>query len=276
MSVHATDRPIHINSHDCEKGLKKMSIYVVTHKKYDIPEMEGYIPIQVGAALNADLGYLKDSGGDNISAKNKNYCELTALYYIWKNKPQDDIAGLVHYRRYFYTKRTLDPKKNILTYSQAKDILKEYDIIVPYKMRRKGNTIKEDYAIHHNVRDYEECRNIISEQCPEFLGAFDAVSESKELFQYNMMVCSKPLFDEYCQWIFDILFELESRIDITDYDAYNQRIYGFLSERLFNVWVMHKGLKVKKLEVFNIEDSKSGLLKANIKNIIKPLMGVKR
>ncbi|MBP1564496.1 MAG: DUF4422 domain-containing protein [Oscillospiraceae bacterium] len=253
-----------------------MSIYVVTHKKYNIPEMEGYVPIQVGAALGSDLGYLKDSDGDNISSKNKNYCELTALYYVWKNRLDDDIVGLVHYRRYFYSKKTLNLKKDILTYKQIRNILKEYDVIVPYKMRRAGKTVKDDYSIHHNIHDYDECRNIISEQCPEFLQSFDNVSSSKELYQYNMMVCSKELFNNYCEWLFNILFELENRVDISDYDAYNQRIYGFLSERLLNVWIEHKNLKVKKLEVYNIESDKISLLKSNIKNTIKPIMGVKR
>ena len=82
-----------------------MSIYVVTHKKYNIPKMKGYIPIQVGASLHENLGYKVDSDGDNISYKNPNYCELTALYYMWKNL-DDDIIGLTHYRRYFCDKMT--------------------------------------------------------------------------------------------------------------------------------------------------------------------------
>ncbi len=253
-----------------------MSIYVVAHKKYDIPKMEGYVPIQVGAAKGADLGYLKDCGGDNISEKNPHYCELTALYYIWKNEHADDIVGLVHYRRYFCTKKTLNPKKNILSYAKARKMLESCDLIVPYKMHRQGRTIREDYGQFHNVRDYDECRTIISEQCPEYLEAFDAVSASKDLCQYNMVITKKETFDCYCAWLFGILFELERRVDISSYDAYNQRIFGFLSERLFNVWILHNQLKMKKLEVYNIEDSKKNLWKANVKNIIKPLMGMER
>ncbi|MBR6981969.1 MAG: DUF4422 domain-containing protein [Ruminococcus sp.] len=252
-----------------------MSIYIVTHKKYSMPSLNGYLPIQVGAALHDDLGYLKDSEGDEISRKNPNYCELTALYYIWKNCT-DSIVGMVHYRRYFCTKRTVHPQQFILSYDEAAKLLQEYDIIMPYKMYRKGLTIKEDYEKNHKASDYDTCRKVIQEKYPDYLQAFDETSNQKTLFQYNMFICKKPLFDAYCQWLFDILFEVERRVDISEYDAYNQRIFGFLSERLFNVWLRHEKLRVKKLEVYNIEDSHAQLLKANLKNLIKPIIGVDR
>ena len=64
-----------------------------------------------------------------------------------------------------------------------------------------------------------------------------------------MCIMSKQLFDEYCEWLFDILFEVENRTDITKYDDYNKRLYGFLSERLINIWVLFKDLKVKEYPV---------------------------
>lgn len=252
-----------------------MSIYVVTHKKYPIPDKKGYIPIQVGAALHDGLGYLKDSDGDNISAKNPNYCELTALYYMWKNT-EDDIIGLTHYRRYFCDKKTLSPLEHILSYDDAVSFLKTYDMIVPYKMHRKGRTIREDYAEHHNIRDYDACREIICKLYPEYTEAFDKVSNAKDLYQFNMLITNRKRFDSYCEWLFNILFELEKQTDISGYDAYNSRIYGFLSERLFNVWLEYQNLKILKMEVYNIEDSKKTLLMANIKNTLKPILGVDR
>lgn len=250
-------------------------IYIVTHKKYNMQELDGYLPIQVGAALHDDLGYLKDSGGDNISKKNPNYCELTALYYIWKNCTEE-VVGMVHYRRYFCTQKTIHPKKHLLSYANAVQLLQQYDIILPYKMYRRGRTLREDYALAHNIRDYDVCRDVIGQIYPDYLRAFDEVSNQKTLYQYNMLICKKTLFDSYCKWLFDILFEVERRVDIRKYDAYNQRVFGFLSERLFNVWLYHEQLKIKKLEVYNIEDSTAQLLKANIKNIIKPIVGVER
>ena len=78
-----------------------IKILVATHKTYWMPEDEIYLPIQVGCAINSnDLGYARDDSGDNISSKNKNYCELTGLYWAWKNLDADYI-GLAHYRRHF-------------------------------------------------------------------------------------------------------------------------------------------------------------------------------
>lgn len=57
------------------------------------------------------------------------------------------------------------------------------------------------------------------------------------------------MFDEYCEWLFNILFEVENRTDISNYDSYNKRLYGFLSERLINIWVMQQNLKVKEYPV---------------------------
>ena len=83
---------------------EKIKIYVATHKKVPMPEKSIYQPIRVGAALNEDdFGYVRDDTGDNISNKNKNFCELTATYWILKND-NSDIVGLKHYRRYFFKK----------------------------------------------------------------------------------------------------------------------------------------------------------------------------
>lgn len=80
-----------------------MKIFVATHKEYDkFPSLDIYEPIQVGAAVGEHLGYLADDSGDNISLKNKFFCELTAHYWVWKNS-NEDVVGVVHYRRYFVT-----------------------------------------------------------------------------------------------------------------------------------------------------------------------------
>ncbi len=75
----------------------------------------------------------------------------------------------------------------------------------------------------------------------------------KKLYLYNMFIMKKKDFDEYCKWLFDILFKLESQIDISNYDNYQSRIFGFLSERLFNVWIKKHNLKIKEIPVINME-----------------------
>ena len=81
-----------------------IKLLVAMHKAYRLPENALYYPIQVGGIHIPGMEKaLRDNTGENISDKNKSYCELTALYWGWKNLPADYL-GLVHYRRYFAKK----------------------------------------------------------------------------------------------------------------------------------------------------------------------------
>ena len=83
---------------------KNYKIIVATHKQFTMPEdAELYLPIHVGSEGKEKLGYQCDNEGDNISNLNPYYCELTGLYWAWKNL-DCDYLGLVHYRRYFTSK----------------------------------------------------------------------------------------------------------------------------------------------------------------------------
>ena len=77
-----------------------IKILVAAHKKYRMPEDKIYFPVQVGSYGKENIGFARDDEGDNISQKNPYFCELTGLYWIWKNVDAD-YYGLVHYRRYF-------------------------------------------------------------------------------------------------------------------------------------------------------------------------------
>ena len=87
--------------------MNNVKIIIATHKKYRMPKDKMYIPVHVGAEKKKDddgndlnIGYTKDNTGDNISCKNASFCELTGLYWAWKNVDADYI-GLAHYRRHF-------------------------------------------------------------------------------------------------------------------------------------------------------------------------------
>lgn len=229
---------------------------VATHKKYWMPKDEVYLPMHVGKKGKVDLGYVGDDTGDNISTKNPNYCELTGLYWAWKNLDCEYI-GLCHYRRYFAHKskrsKLEDKRQSILTKVDYEQLLQQYDVILPKKRNYYIETVRSQYEHAHNKRDLDEVENIIKEKYPEYIKAFEKVMNSRKLYIYNMFAMKKSLFDEYCAWLFDILFTLESRIDISDYDKYNARVFGFLSERLFNVWLEKKSLKVKTINVVFLE-----------------------
>lgn len=77
-------------------------LFVCAHKKFE-PKIPGYEPVQAGAWNKKKLFSLSDDNGKSISSKNKSYCEMTVLYWIWNNVHCDKV-GMVHYRRYFFKK----------------------------------------------------------------------------------------------------------------------------------------------------------------------------
>lgn len=218
--------------------MEKIRILIATHKPYWMPSDSMYMPIQVGAeGKNADLGYIKDNTGDNISSKNKNYCELTGLYWGWKNLDAQYI-GLAHYRRHFSVKGISGSKEQrVLTTEQAMTLLKRADIILPNPRDYYIETNYSQYAHAHHAIDLDVTRQIIAEKHPEYISAFDMSMKRTKGHRFNMFIMSKAKFDAYCSWLFDILFELEKRLDISNYSANDSRVFGFVSERLLDVWI---------------------------------------
>ena len=217
----------------------------------EFPKEEIYTPIQVGK--KESFTKVRDNTGDNIAEKNPNFCELTAAYWIWKND-KSDITGLTHYRRYFFKKKNNNSKENILNKKDIEEILEKYDIILPEKERIVKYTVKNAYGKFHHIEDFEKCREIIQEKYPEYIEAFDKIANGRKLYLYNMFISHKKIFDEYYKWLFDILFELEKRVDISNYSDYDKRIFGFLSERLLSVWLeKNNHLKIKEMPVYNTE-----------------------
>lgn len=232
--------------------MKKMNIYVVSHKKANFPEEEIYVPIQVGN--KEQFADVRDNQKDNIAEKNANYCELTAAYWILKND-NSDITGLTHYRRYFFKSKFSNDIKNIINRKDIEEILENYDIILPQKEHIVKYTVREAYKHFHHIEDLDKCREIIQKITPEYVEAFDKVANGKKVYLYNMFISNKKIYNEYYDWLFKILFELEKHVNIENYTDYDKRIYGFLSERLLNVWIeKNKHLKIKELPVYNTEE----------------------
>ncbi len=243
----------------------KIAVFVATHKPYEFPSDDMYIPMQVGCSLaSEDFGYAKDNDTeDNISHKNPYYCELTALYQIWKNEiyKSYDYIGLCHYRRYFSGKKLSFEGKKILDYSVAKELLKQYDAILPKKRNYIIETVYSHYCNAHYKQDMDLVYEIIRTKYPEYFTSLKEVLNSRSLHLFNMFILKRQDFDRYMEWIFGILSEVEKQIDIDNYDDYQKRVFGFLSERLFNVWIKKNNLKIKHLNVENIE-GENLLLKA--------------
>ena len=106
----------------------------------------------------------------------------------------------------------------------------------------------------HYKKDLDEVEKIIAEKYPGYSNAFTTIMNRRKLHILNMFVMEKALFNQCCNWLFDILFELEKRINISKYDIYEARIFGFMSERLFNVWLEQQNLKTCDVPVIFLEN----------------------
>lgn len=236
-------------------------ILLCCHKLVQIPHDVHFIPIQVGRDLSKiDLGFVSDNTGDHISNKNRNYCELTAQYWAWKNLKGIDIIGLNHYRRFFdFNIRfpRLSPELNFVDMNEFKqnyslpdlsNILKKFDIILPNRSCHPYSNSKH-YCCCHLENDWIILRQVIRELYPEYYSAFvKTMDKCNEMSDFNMFITSWEIFDQYCSWLFPVLFEVEKRVKISEYD--NQaRIFGFMSERLINVYCEKEKLKIKHYPV---------------------------
>lgn len=246
--------------------MKNVKIVIAAHKKYRMPQDKCYLPLHVGAegkknpdGTPLDLGYVKDNTGDNISSKNASFCELTGLYWAWKNLVADYI-GLVHYRRHFcYKKKSSDPFDNILNASEVQELLIKYDVIVPTKRHYYIETLYSHYAHTHYASQLDETRKIIYEQYPEYLVDYDKVVKRTWGYMFNMMIMRRDILSSYCSWLFPILFELEKRVnagmisDCTNLSFYQGRFYGRVSEIIFNVWLEHQ-VEIRKIDKNDIRE----------------------
>lgn len=218
----------------------KVQIFVMTHKKFNPPSNPIYVPLQVGTALNENLGYIRDDSGDSISELNPYYGELTGMYWLWKNYHDADLIGICHYRRYFF-----NGDGKLMSKEEYEMALKDADVLVSNAMYAPKSYM-EYFGEAHNEKDMILAGEIIKELFPEDFDAFEKVMQGKKYYFGNLCVMKKELFDMYCEWLFSIFFEMEKYIDVSSYDDYHKRLFGFLSEELLLVYITAKRLKVKE------------------------------
>ena len=238
-------------------GNKNIKILVSAHKQYRMPEEDIYLPLHVGAEGKNDLGYTKDNTGDNISSKNPYYCELTGLYWAWKNL-DFDYLGVAHYRRHFYLKKKGDKWQSLLTSSQAQELCDNFDIILPSKRRYFIESLYSHYAHTFDGKHLDIAENIIEEQFPDILPYFKNTMKQTSGYMFNMFIMNKELINEYCTFLFKVLLNMECKIDYKNLSAFESRLFGRVSELLFNVWLNYKkdtdkNIRIKQIHSIHME-----------------------
>ena len=255
-----------------------VEILVVNHKPAVVPENPLLKSIQVGASLTdtrLNTTYFDDVGV-NISELNRSYCELTAVYWAWKNL-KADYYGLFHYRRYFsFSKKQDDDDRTGVAYSTVEDALPEinlderymrkmiesYDLIIPRKEDTSNATndssIYEQYRNEHYIKDLDFCLDYVKKHYPE-IAAFNHVLDRKDGYFCNMFIMKKELFNEYCTFMFDVLGAFDKEMDISQYNVQQHRVDGFIAERLTNIFIQYiqslNKYKIKELQIAYFENT---------------------
>lgn len=271
--------------------MPNIKLFVCCHHQSKVPDHPLLVPIQVGAALSNQRfpGFISDDTGENISQKNRSYCELTAQYWAWKNADAD-FCGFFHYRRYLYPdtsakypyrlERTVDlDTLNRLGYETFSEQIQKYDIIVP-KGENMYLPVREHYAKakFHHEKDLCLVENIVREKYPAYIPAMEQYLSGSICYFGNIYIMRKIVFQDYCAWLFDILAEFDRRVDTAGYSAQELRVNGYLAERLLGVYYTWRRENLRELELprVHFEPNKTLLWQRKVINRLLPPGGALR
>ena len=240
-------------AYSSESSGRGITIGIAMNKPYPVPQGDIYLPIHVGAALHPDVLTAEqgDDTGDNISTLNPYFCELTALYWLWKNNTSD-YKGLVHYRRYFATPSFLkrhagNRYDRIIQRPELEQVLASNPVVLPKKRHYFIETIYSHYA-HTMYSDHLDiAQSVLQDMAPEYLDEWHELMGRRSAHIFNMMIMDREHFNAYCAWVFPILFEITTRLSPEQYDSFHARYPGRISEKLLNVWIMHNHIQFKEL-----------------------------
>ncbi len=234
-----------------------------------------YVDVVAGAVNQKKTmpeGFVGDNTGENISDKNKYYCELSTQYWAWKNV-EADYYGFCHYRRYMtlsskdysdYGESTrrgqinssiLSPETvkmfGLENADEMKKYVEQFDVIVPVEQDLSKlptcQGIKKDVYGHFaghdrmfmHAPDLDLLMELIDELFPEYSDDAKKFMRQPKFWGFNCFVMKKALFYELCEFEFTILEEMEKRIDNTYYNRQQSRIYGFMAEILSCLYFYH-------------------------------------
>lgn len=262
-----------------------IKLFVCCHRAENVPEHPLFVPIQVGTVLAEEcfLGFLHDDTGENISEKNRSYCELTAQYWAWKNI-ETDYYGFFHYRRFLYPDTDAKHPYRIegvpelelldrLGYGRFSELIEKYDVIAPIG-EDMHVSVREHYANapHHHRKDLALIEQIVRERHPEMADAAEAYFSGTICYFGNIYIMKRQVFRDYCAWLFPVLEEFDRRADLSGYSPQELRVDGYLAERLFGVWLtfVRGGLNVLELPRVHFVPDAAERRKKKLLNMLLP------
>lgn len=219
--------------------LSKIQVYMAKFDKdkpLKNPQVlpEWLIPIQVGAALTQEkVADVSDDIGDNISSKNANYCELTALYWIWKNCLPEKDEGIDRYFGLFHYRRWLDIENADLRRIFDGNI----DVVLPFPTMHEPD-IRTHHARYVKEADWAAMLQALGELAPEYYAAYEKIFSQEYLYNYNILIAKEDVFRRYCEWLFPILARVEE-LSLPKGSERADRYIGYLGENLLTLYFMY-------------------------------------
>lgn len=228
-------------------------VFVVAHKPFDFPREKVYVPIHVGRSVSRFkeemASMIGDDTGVNISTENPQYCEMTAHYWIWKNVQDTKYVGVCHYRRYFCIDFS---EENI------EQLMADTDVIM-VEPSWYMDSVYAYFAKFMGAENMTILWMVMKKLYPEYAETLEKVCDGVKFYPFNMLLCKKDLFDEYCEWIFSVLGECEKYVKPSPYTN-GRRALAYMAELLTGLYFIHRGLRIKKVPYYKIEDGKRVLI----------------
>lgn len=243
---------------------KKIIIFVATHVKFNPPANPVYVPLHVGREGKEDLGYIGDNIGTNISDLNYLFGELTGLFWIWQNVHDMDYVGLCHYRRFF-----VNEDGALMNREEYLKLLSQYDVIVS-KHADAEKSYYEHYGKAHDSKFLDVIGETIQKICPEYYESYEKAMRGTKFFGGNLMVAGLSILKSYANWLFTIFMDAFDKIDVSGYDEYHKRVFGFLSEQMLYVYMTANQLSYCEVKVgYSGEKAETKQLADRLKKLMK-------
>ena len=230
-----------------------LRIFIVTHKPCDLPSDDVMTPIHVGRAISPykdKMSWMQgDDTGDNISSKNGSYCEMTAHYWIWKNVHDTEYVGVCHYRRFF----AIDFSENTIN-----DVMADADVLM-VEPSWHIDSVYSYFAKFMGAENMTILSMVMKKRFPEYFKTLEEICDGIKFHPFNMLLCRKGLFDDYCQWMFTILEECERYVKPAPYTN-ARRALAYMAELLTGVYFIHRQLRIKSVPYYKIENDQKILV----------------
>lgn len=262
--------------------MEKPDIKIFVSSRIDLEsdafKSEILVPVRCGATFDTRKNpqMIGDDTGENISDKRLSFCEMTVQYWAWKNA-EADYYGLFHYRRFFnfsgesYLTNAYgtvcdefinekSAKKYGLIDKKIQKLVRNYDMIVPEamdisKFPEKYKSVQEQWKSvqYLHEKDLNAMLDVIARLQPTYFSTAKKYLLGEKAYFCAMHIMKKELFQEYCTWLYPILFELENEIDVSTYSVEGQRTIGHLAERLLGIFITYVKENRPELRIMELQ-----------------------